>query len=385
MDRTTVDIYDERGMAWVRAHRDPRRRAEAEAFAARVPVGALRIDMGCGGGRYTPLLGTPTVAFDASRAMLDECRSLAPDALALQGDVEALPFADRSLGGAWSWMTYLHVPRPRLPLALRDLHRALAVGAPLEVQVLEGTYEGHALEGDDVGGRFFAGWEARALAEVVTGAGFDVDSSSVEVSGDELRLRAVRARTLADTVGPGMRLLVVGLNPSLVAADAGYGFAGPTNRFWKVALAAGLVDRARDPLHALRTHGVGMTDQVKRATRAAGELTAAEYRAGAQRLERLVAWLRPATVCFVGLAGWRAAGHPRAAAGVQPEMLGGRPVYVMPSTSGLNARSSLDELTTHLRAALALADRSADAPGTDAPAAGAPPSAGASVTPIGPA
>jgi hypothetical protein len=36
--------------------------------------------------------------------------------------------------------------------------------------------------------------------------------------------------------------------------------------------------------------------------------------------------------------------------------MGGRPVYVMPSTSGLNARTSSDELAAHLRAAMAVAD-----------------------------
>ncbi len=40
---------------------------------------------------------------------------------------------------------------------------------------------------------------------------------------------------------------------------------------------------------------------------------------------------------MVGLAGWRAAVDRKAVAGVQPEPFGGRPVYVMPSTSGLNA------------------------------------------------
>ena len=33
------------------------------------------------------------------------------------------------------------------------------------------------------------------------------------------------------------------------------------------------------------------------------------------------------------------------------------PVYVMPSTSGLNAHSRLDDLTAHFRAAGKLADR----------------------------
>jgi double-stranded uracil-DNA glycosylase len=90
---------------------------------------------------------------------------------------------------------------------------------------------------------------------------------------------------------------------------------------------------------------------------AAAELTRDEYVAGLGRVERLVRWLRPAAVCFVGLAGWRAAADRRAVAGVQPAGLGGAPVYVMPSTSGLNAATSIAVLTDHLRAAAALTGR----------------------------
>ena len=36
-----------------------------------------------------------------------------------------------------------------------------------------------------------------------------------------------RGRTLPDTVGAGMRLLVCGLNPSVHAADAGVGYVTP--------------------------------------------------------------------------------------------------------------------------------------------------------------
>src|SRR5438309_1574658 len=77
---------------------------------------------------------------------------------------------------------------------------------------------------------------------------------------DLLWARARRARALPDTVAAGMRALVCGLNPSLVAADAGFGYAGATNRFWPAAIEAGLVSRPRDPLHALVADGVGMTD-----------------------------------------------------------------------------------------------------------------------------
>jgi len=356
VDRDTVEIYDDRGLTWAATHADPGHRVEAESFANRVAPDVLRVDVGCGAGRYLPLLGTPAIAFDASAVMLNACRARVPDALYVQADVEALPFAGRSIGGAWSWMTHLHVPRRRLPLALWDLHRILAVGAPLELQVLEGHYEGDQLPGDTVGGRFFAGWTPDRLLDQVIGAGFEVEEGSVVGSGDEVRLRAVRGRTLADTVGDGMRLLVCGVNASFYSADAGVGYARPGNRFWPAALRAGIADRDRDPVDALLRRGMGMTDFVKRATRTAAEVTADEYRMGFARVERLVEWLRPRAVCFVGLSGWRSVVDSKAVAGRQARPIGGRPAYVMPSTSGLNARTSMTELAEHLRAAGALAD-----------------------------
>jgi TDG/mug DNA glycosylase family protein len=148
-----------------------------------------------------------------------------------------------------------------------------------------------------------------------------------------------------------MRLLVVGLNPSVYSADVGHGFARPGNRFWPAALAAGIVTKAHDPRDALRVDGVGMTDLVKRATPRADQLTRDEYRAGTARVERLVAWLEPQAVCFVGLAGYRDAVDRNARSGWQPQPFGGRPAYVMPSTSGLNARVPPAELADHLRTA----------------------------------
>ena len=95
---------------------------------------------------------------------------------------------------------------------------------------------------------------------------------------------------------------------------------------------------------------------MKRATPRADGLTTAEYRDGLARVERLVTWLQPRAVCFAGLTGWRAAVDRKAVAGVQARTVGGRPVYVMPNPSGINAHATVDSLTDHLRAALALAD-----------------------------
>ena len=355
MERATVDRYETDGLRWA-SRRPPVRHDDAAAFGASVADGHVRLDVGAGAGRYTAELGEPVVALDAARTMLDELGRLAPRALRVQADLEALPLRPGAAAAAWSNMAYHHIQRVRLPMALSDLHGALEVGSPVDVQVLRGDYEGDAYPPDDIGGRYFAAWTEPAWRDVLEGAGFAVEGTRADEGTDVVQATARRALTLADTVGAGMRLLVCGLNPSVYSAERGVGYARPGNRFWPAALAAGIVSRTHAPRHALTEHGVGMTDLCKRATVASRELTKAEYRAGAARVERLVRWLRPGAVCFVGLEGWRAAVDAQALAGVQPDGFAGRPAYVMPSTSGLNAHSRLGDLTAHLRAAAALAD-----------------------------
>lgn len=353
MDRETADAYEAGAGAYVE-----RRRAylpeRAEAFAARVPDGGMRIDLGCGPGHYLPLLGEPLVALDAAAAMLDLVPERSATALRVNADLEALPFRRGALAGAWASKCYQHVSRGDLPMALADLHRSLAVGAPLQLDVFGGEGERVTGPDDDLPGRRFHGWSPDRLADVVRGAGFDV--GAVEVDGIHLRAAATRARTLPDYVAPGLRLLVSGLNPSFYATDAGVGYARPGNRFWPAALAAGIVDASLDPVRAVRVCGVGMTDLVKRPSVGADELTAEEYRDGVARLDRLCGWLRPGAVCLLGLGGWRAAVDRKAVAGPQDRRLGGVPVYVMPNPSGRQAHVGLDGLVAHLRAAAELAD-----------------------------
>ena len=348
-------VYEARAEEW-RDRRRPRFLDQVRALAAVTPPGAVSVDLGCGAGLHLPFLAFPVVALDAAHAMVRLAREAAPDAWPVQADLEALPFRRHALGAGWARASYLHIPNVRLPAALADLHHALAVDAPVHLVLHAGDTSG-PLADDDFPGRWFAGWTADALTDVLVGAGFTIDACAVDADDRFwLEARVSRARTLPDTVGPGMRLLVCGLNPSVYSADAGIGFARPGNRYWPAALEAGLVTRDRDPRHALVAHGIGMTDLVKRATPRADELTRDEYRAGLARVERMVEWLQPGAVGFVGLAGWRAAVDRGAVAGVQPGGIGGRPAYVMPSTSGLNARVPPAELADHLRAAAALAD-----------------------------
>ncbi|MBJ82884.1 MAG: mismatch-specific DNA-glycosylase [Acidimicrobiaceae bacterium] len=182
----------------------------------------------------------------------------------------------------------------------------------------------------------------------MVGAGFSLQAPSR--GADSIHVTAKPIRTLSDTVNSDMRLLLVGLNPSFHAADAGYGFAGPSNRFWSAALEAQIVSKERDSIHALQVDRVGMTDLVKKPTSKASELTDTHFRVGFARVSRMCSWLRPKVVCVLGITGWRAAlGDPKLSLGAQMTRLGGRPVYVLPNPSGLNAHTNHGDMVKRFR------------------------------------
>lgn len=349
MDRATVAVYEREARTYA-ARRTAQSPERAQAFAAALPSGAIRVDLGCGPGLYLPHLGRPVVAADAALAMLGLVRQVDPHAHTVGCDLEALPMRSQAVAGVWASKAHQHVAPERLPLALGELHRVIAVGGRLAMTVFRG--EGTWVSDDDFPGRYFAWWAPDRLRDCLVGAGFAVHRlASVGDEGRRLEVDAVRSRTLADTVAPGMRLLVCGLNPSLYAADAGVGYARPGNRFWPAAMSAGLASVDRDARHLLAHHQVGMTDLVKRASAGAAELGGDEYREGLARVERLCAWLRPAAVAVVGLAGWRRAVDRRATAGWQERTVGGAPAYLLPSSSGRNSHTDVRALAEHLRAA----------------------------------
>jgi double-stranded uracil-DNA glycosylase len=145
---------------------------------------------------------------------------------------------------------------------------------------------------------------------------------------------------LGPILGPGLRVLFVGINPSLRSAEVGHHFARPGNRFWATLHAAGFTSRRLRPDEDgdLRTHGIGVTNITPRPTRGAAELSREELRAGAIELERTVRRYQPRLVAVVGLTAFRTAfGRPEAAMGLQPDAIAGRPVWVLPNPSGLNA------------------------------------------------
>lgn len=166
-------------------------------------------------------------------------------------------------------------------------------------------------------------------------------------------LKSYEGASVPDLVGPGLKLLFVGINPGLWTAATQTHFAHPGNRFYPALRLAGIVDReisradgmTDDDRAYLISHGIGNTNLVNRATARADELSPEELRAGRLRLESFVAEHRPAVVAIAGITAYRTAfGRPKAKLGEQPEAIGDAQLWVVPNPSGLNAHATIATL-----------------------------------------
>jgi TDG/mug DNA glycosylase family protein len=158
------------------------------------------------------------------------------------------------------------------------------------------------------------------------------------------QLRAAYGKTIPDVIAPDLRLLFVGINPSLYSAAVGHHFARPGNRFWPTLHGAGFTDRLLAPAEqeVLLERGYGITNVVDGATARADELTRKDLSDGIKRLERRVRRYRPAWVAFLGISTYQAVfNHKTAAIGPQQARFGGARVWLLPNPSGLNAHYQL--------------------------------------------
>jgi TDG/mug DNA glycosylase family protein len=158
---------------------------------------------------------------------------------------------------------------------------------------------------------------------------------------------AAAGRTIPDLIGPELRVLFSGINPSLYSAATGHHFARPGNRFWPALFRSGFTPRLLHPSEQfeLPAMGLGITNVVARATARADELSPAELVAGGAILADLAAKWRPRYLAVLGVTAYRTAfGRRTAAIGPQAETVGGVPVWVLPNPSGLNAHFQLDGL-----------------------------------------
>ena len=171
-------------------------------------------------------------------------------------------------------------------------------------------------------------------------------------------LDSFRGKTLPDLLGPRVRLLFVGINPGLRTVAVQAHFGGGSNRFYPALYRAGITDHQisasngfePDDLEQLIARGIGITNLFAGASARADELTVPELHSGAAALELRVATIKPAVVAMLGITAYRLAfERPSARVGLQPETLGGAPLWVVPNPSGLNAHAPLAALAATYR------------------------------------
>ena len=163
--------------------------------------------------------------------------------------------------------------------------------------------------------------------------------------------------TLPDFLAPGLRLISVGLNPSLPSVRDGYYFSGRTNRFWPVLNASSLLSAPIEPSpramqHLLEVERIGFTDSVKRPTAGAGDLRAADFRRDVPGLLEKLQAASPGLVWFHGKVAFRnvlryGSGQVPDTLpwGLQSDQLCGLRVVVTPNPSAANAVYSRAALT----------------------------------------
>jgi double-stranded uracil-DNA glycosylase len=166
----------------------------------------------------------------------------------------------------------------------------------------------------------------------------------------------VSGGTLPDLLRPELKIVFVGINPSLFSAQRGHYFARTTNRFWpcfsrsilslEVRLALGVEILKPEHDRALPDYGFGFTDLVKRPTARADQLDPAEFVAGVGELTAKLARDKPRIACFHGITGFRAV-HRALAANASPPQLGEQPwrlgpsrLFVIPNPSPANAHAT---------------------------------------------
>ncbi len=165
-------------------------------------------------------------------------------------------------------------------------------------------------------------------------------------------IEAAAGKKVPDIIAHGLDVLFCGINPGLYSGATGHHFARPGNRFWPALHASGFTQHLLHPSQEslLLQEGIGITNFVERASRAAAELGKEELREGGSRLEAKVQRYQPKVLAVLGITAYRTAFQkPKAGIGLQEEKLGSAMVWVLPNPSGLNAHYTPPQLAAEFR------------------------------------
>jgi TDG/mug DNA glycosylase family protein len=162
-------------------------------------------------------------------------------------------------------------------------------------------------------------------------------------------------KTLPDHLRKGMKLVIVGCNPTESSVRTGHYYSGRENPFWPVLFETGVIPEPleyRDDKRIIE-FAIGLTDLVKRPTRSITELTREDYAEGRIVLSQKLGEFAPHVIAFNGKSVYEQFSQRRAKLGLQKDLLYGAQVYVLPATDSQHAQKPKDRIV-HFRKLAAL-------------------------------
>ena len=194
MNQKTIDYYDSHAEEFFSGTIDADMSECRARFLAYLPRGKKILDAGCGSGRDILAFmeaGYEVEAFDAS-AELCRIASQKTGVAVRKQRFEDLP-GEEAYDGIWACASLLHVDRQDLPDVLRRLYLMLNPGGVLYASFKHGTGE------REKGGRYFNDLTEKALAELLSNAGFEVKELFITADvrsgrGDEKWVNAIAER-----------------------------------------------------------------------------------------------------------------------------------------------------------------------------------------------
>ncbi|XP_075712771.1 G/T mismatch-specific thymine DNA glycosylase isoform X2 [Rhinoderma darwinii] len=110
-------------------------------------------------------------------------------------------------------------------------------------------------------------------------------------------------KTLPDILTFNLDIVIIGINPGLMAAYKGHHYPGPGNHFWKCLFLSGLSDKQLNHIddHDLpEKYGIGFTNMVERTTPGSKDLSSKEFREGGRILLQKLQKYKPRIAVFNG-------------------------------------------------------------------------------------
>ena len=180
----TQTSYDRVADEYVRRIADelqhkPLDRQLLDRFAASVRDVGLACDMGCGSGhvaRYLQAHDVQVCGVDLSAELVERARRLNPGIEFERGNMMTLDTPDEAWVGIVAFYSLIHIPRPDMVQALRELRRVLRPGGVLLLSFHIGDETLHLNDwwGEKVCLDFFF-FRSAEMAGYLTAAGFEVE------------------------------------------------------------------------------------------------------------------------------------------------------------------------------------------------------------------